>query len=80
VQVREEYPVHILPPDLYLVEALQSAATCVEEELLSARFHQDAWPEAIHDRRGAASTQQSHLDFLLLGGRRDKGGGKQYDP
>ncbi len=37
--MREKDTVHILPPDLELGEALQSAATCVEEEFLSPGLH-----------------------------------------
>jgi hypothetical protein len=67
VKVREEYPVHILPPDLDLGEALQSTSTRIEQELLSSGFDQNARPEAIHDRLWSTGPQKGDLDFLPLG-------------
>jgi hypothetical protein len=80
VQVRQKHALHILPPYLQLVEALQSAATRVEKMFLLSCFHQNAWSESIHDSRGATSTQERDLDVLRVGGYRDKGDRKYPEP
>jgi len=67
VKVREEYGIHILPPDSELRETLHSASTRIEEELPSAGLDQDARPESIHGRGRTACTQESHLDLLPRG-------------
>jgi hypothetical protein len=80
VQVRQKHALYILPLHLQLVEALQSAATRVEKMLLPPCFHQNAWSESIHDSRGATGTQECDLDFLCVGGCRDKGERKYPEP
>jgi hypothetical protein len=80
VQVRQKHALYILPPHLQLVEALQSAATGVEKMFLPPCFHQNAWSESIHDSRGTTGTQECYLDFLRVGGCRDKGDRKHPEP
>jgi len=80
VQVCQKHTLYILPPHLQLVEALQSAATRVEKMFLPSCFHQNAWSETIHDGRGATGTQECDLDFLRVGGCRDKGDRKYPEP
>jgi hypothetical protein len=40
---------------------LQRASSSVEEELLFSSLHQDARPEAVHDRRWTTGAQEGHL-------------------
>jgi len=63
--VSEEHAVHLLPAYLELRKALQCASSCVEKELLPARLDERAWPEAIHDGRRSAGTEEGHLDLRL---------------
>ena len=51
VQVCEKYSLHIGPPDVQLLQALQSAAAGVKDEFLIAGFYQSARPKSIHGRR-----------------------------
>jgi len=64
MKVREEYAIHVLPPNSELREALQSASTRIEEELSSSGLDQDARPESIHYRWRTAGTQERDLDLL----------------
>jgi hypothetical protein len=79
VQVREEDPLHILPPHLELREALLSTTTCVEDKFLFSGFHQDTWSESIHHRRGTAGTQEGHRDLLSLRYGRNHDGDTEYN-
>jgi hypothetical protein len=71
--MREEDPIHILPPDSDLGETLQSTSTRVEQEFLPSGFDQNARPESIHGRWGSACTQESDSDLLPIRGGWNKG-------
>jgi hypothetical protein len=57
VQVCEEHAIHVLPADPELSEALQGAAACIEQELLSTRFDESARPEPVHDGRRRSGSE-----------------------
>ncbi len=80
MQVCQKHALYILPPHIQLVEALQSAATCVEKKFLPSCLHEDARSESIHDSRGGAGTQECNLDFLRIAGCRDEGDREYPEP